>query len=146
MPELPIADDPLRGSRRFLRRVTGRRGPDHLPGEAPCRILVGGASGLDALGSTLAGVLGAPVGAEPGFEHEGLRVTLGQNQDAGSGDAGRWSHAVELVPVEPVPHDRYVEIASSILQALWSNGLRAVAFCSFGHDLPSQSRPTVRRV
>lgn len=145
MTVCPIADDPLRGSRRFLRRVTGRRGPEHLQGEAPCRVLVGGAAGLDALTSTLTELLGLPPGESP-LAHDGLRLTLGGNADAGSGDAGRWPHAIELTPVEPVSHDRYVEIVSAILRGLWSRDLRAVAFCPFAHDLPTQSRAAARRV
>lgn len=130
-----IADDPLRGSRRLLRRLGGRRGPDHLPGEAPCRVLVGGAADVAGLRDAVGAALGVAGGPSP-LRIGGLRVEVGRNAHAGAADAGRWPLAVELAPVEPVPRAAYVDAVGALLRGLWAHDLRAVAFCAFVDELP----------
>ena len=142
-----IAEDPLRGSRRLLRRLTARRGPDHLAGEQPSRVLVGGDIDETALRAVVASALGTPAGAGT-IRFGGLAVDVGANGHAGSGDAGRWPLAVELRPVETLAHAAYVEAVTGVLRGLWKRDLRAVAFCPFADELPRQgeSRRASRRV
>lgn len=143
MSHASIADDPLRGSRRLLKRLTGRRGPDHLPGEEPCRILVGGDVDAVRLWELVAGALGAATGGELRFG--GLAVEVGSNAHAGAGDTGRWPLAVELRPVEPVPHAAYVETVTAILHGAWAAQLRAAALCPFADELPRADGGSERR-
>jgi hypothetical protein len=135
-----IADDPLRGSRRLLKRLTARRGPDHLPGETPCRVLVGGGVSVDDLRATVAAALGTSVGSEP-LRVAGLNVRVARNAHAEGGDAGRWPLVVELEPADPVPHAAYVEAVSALLRGLWERELRAVALCPFAEELPRPGAP-----
>lgn len=143
MRPVPIADDPLRGSRRLLKRLTARRGPDHLPGEPPCRILVGGDVDAVRLGELVAGSLGTAAGGELRFG--GLAVEVTANAHAGAGDAGRWPLTVELRPVEPVPHAAYVETVTAILRGVWAAELRAAPLCPFADELPRADGGSERR-
>jgi hypothetical protein len=130
-----IADDPLRGSRRLFKRLTARRGPDHPPGETPCRVLVSGEVRVDGLRQAVASALGAAAGGDP-IRIGGLAVRVDENAHAEGGDAGRWPLVVELVPVDPVPHAAYVDAVSALLRGLWERELRAVALCPFAEELP----------
>lgn len=132
-----IADDPLRGSRRLLKRLSARGGPDHLPGEEPCRILVGGDVDPARLRSVVAAALGAGEGAGE-LRYGGLVLEVGTNAHAGSGDAGRWPLAVELRPAEAVPHAAYVDAVTAVLRGVWERQLKAVALCRFADELPQQ--------
>lgn len=143
MSHFPIADDPLRGSRRLLKRLTARRGPDHLPGEQPCRILIGGDVDAVRLAELVAGSLGTAAGSELRFG--GLAVEVGPNAHAGAGDAGRWPLAVELRPAETVPHAAYVETVTAILRGAWAGELRAAALCPFADELPRADGGSERR-
>lgn len=104
-------------------------------------MLVGGERDTSALRSAVASALGCDPAGDTPLRVGGLAIEPATNAHAGSGDADRWPLAVELRPVEPVPHAAYVATTVAILEGLWGRGLQAVALCGFADELPRQGTP-----
>jgi hypothetical protein len=131
-----IIDDPLRGTRRAVRRLVRGRGRDHQPGEPPSRILVGGGLDVAGLAAAAASLLGESPPNGTTVRHAGLLVTVAKNDHVADGDVSRWPLAIELAPVDRVDHGAYVETVTVVLTGLWERDLAAVAFCGFADELP----------
>lgn len=100
-------------------------------------MLVGETRDAAGLRAVVARALGTDDGPGP-LRFGGLVLEVGPNAHAGSGDADRWPLAVELRPVEPVPHAAYVDTVATVLRGVWEAELRAAALCPFADELPRQ--------